>query len=136
MFIDGAIGIVLALILVFVVKKIFPHKQIAFWQFGLLIAALAYVVFVLLNGKDIQNLPLELGGLFFFSFLIFLSAKYSPYFLSLGWALHIGWDSLLHSYASTPYVPLHYIEACIGFDIVISLYIVYLTRNADKDLKT
>lgn len=134
MIIDIAIGAVLALVLLMIVKKLFPHSQVAFWQFGLMIAALAYVVFVLVNGNGTQNLPLELGGLIFFGLLIYLSKKYSLYFLSLGWALHIGWDSLLHSYTSTPYVPLHYIESCIGFDIVISVYIFYLARKAKSTL--
>ena len=129
MFLDLVIGIVLALILLLIVKKFFPQKQVVFWQFGLVVAALAYVAFVLINGYGTQNLPLELGGLFFFSFLVFLSNKYSLYFLSLGWAMHIGWDCLLHSYTSTPYVPLHYIESCIGFDIVISGYIFWLASR-------
>ncbi len=129
MIIDLAIGAVLALIPLLIVKKFFPKRQVVFWQFGLLIAALAYIGFVLINGKDHQYLPLELGGLAFFSLLVFLSNKYSLYFLSLGWAMHIGWDSLLHSYTATPYVPLHYIEACIGFDIVISGYIFWLASS-------
>ena len=129
MLLDLTIGIVLALIPLLIIKKYFPEKQVAFWQFGLFIAALAYVGFVLFDGKNIQNLPLELGGLAFFSLLVFLSKKYSLYFLSLGWAMHIGWDILLHSYTTTPYVPLHYIEACIGFDIVISGYIFWMAKR-------
>ena len=129
MLLDLIIGIVLALIPLLIVKKFFPHKQVAFWQFGLIVAALAYVGFVLMNGNNSQNLPLEIGGLALFCLLVFLSNKYSLYFLSLGWAMHIGWDCLLHSYTSTPYVPLHYIEACIGFDIVISGYIFWLARK-------
>lgn len=131
MFLDLAIGIVLALIPLLIIRKFFPDKQVLFWQFGLIIAAFAYVAFVLINGTDTQNLPLELGGLVFFSLLVFLSKKYSLYFLSLGWAMHIGWDSLLHSYATTSYVPLHYIEFCIGFDIVISGYIFWLARKGN-----
>lgn len=129
MYLDLIIGIVLALILLLILKRFFPHKEVVFWQFGLMIAALAYVGFVIINGNHTQNLPLELAGLFFFGILAYLSHKYSLYFLSLGWALHIAWDSLLHSYASTPYVPLHYIESCIGFDIVISLYIFLLSKK-------
>lgn len=131
MFLDLAIGIILALIPLLLVKKFFPDKQVVFWQFGLIIAALIYVGFVLINGRDIQNLPLEIGGLALYSLLVFLSYKYSLYFLSLGWAMHIGWDFLLHSYTTTPYVPLHYIEACIGFDIVISAYIFWLAKKGN-----
>lgn len=132
MVIDLIIGIVLALIPLLIVKQFYPHKQVIFWQFGLIIAALAYVSFVLINAKTTQNLPLELGGVALFGLLVFLSNKYSLYFLSLGWAMHIGWDNLLHSYSSTPYVPLHYIEACIGFDIVISSYIFWLAWKTNK----
>lgn len=131
MIIDLLIGSILALIPLLIVKKFYPHNQILFWQFGLIIAALAYVAFVLINGRDTQNLSLELGGLAFFSVLVLLSNKYSLYFLALGWAMHIGWDSLLHSYSATPYVPLHYIESCIGFDIVISGYIFWLARKGN-----
>ena len=131
MFLSLAGGIVLALISLLFVKKFFPDQQVVFWQFGLVLAALAYVGFVLINGKDTQNLHLEIGGLALYSLLVFLSKKYSLYFLSLGWAMHIGWDSLLHSYTTTPYVPLHYIEACIGFDIVIAAYIFWLARKVN-----
>ena len=131
MFLDLVIGIVLALIPLLIIRKFFPDKQVVFWQFGLIIAAFAYVAFVLINGTDTQNLPLEIGGLVLFSLLVFLSSKYSLYFLSLGWAMHIGWDSLLHSYVTTPYVPLHYIESCIGFDIVISGYIFWLAKRGN-----
>ncbi len=131
MFLSLAGGIVLALIPLLFVKKFFPDQQVVFWQFGLVLAALAYVGFVLINGKDTQNLHLEIGGLALYSLLVFLSKKYSLYFLSLGWAMHIGWDSLLHSYTTTPYVPLHYIEACIGFDIVIAAYIFWLARKVN-----
>lgn len=131
MFLDITIGAILALIPLLIVKKFFPKKQVIFWQFGLIIAALAYVGFVFINAKDSQNLPLELGGLALFGLLVFLSNKYSLYFLSLGWMMHIGWDSLLHSYATTPYVPLHYIEACIGFDMVASAYIFSLASRGE-----
>jgi len=53
-----------------------------------------------------------------------LAIKKNTYWLALAWALHIGWDTLLHDPISTAYVPVWYPSMCIGFDIVISVYIL------------
>jgi len=55
--------------------------------------------------------------------------EYTLHWLALGWALHICWDVFLHSQNSTPYVPEGYPGLCMGFDIVIAGYILYLIRE-------
>jgi hypothetical protein len=40
--------------------------------------------------------------------------------LALGWVLHVGWDTLLHTGLGTDFVPLWYVPLCVGFDLVVA----------------
>lgn len=125
MIVSIIIGIVIAIICVFLVHKIFPNKDHAFWRVGLVIAALIYVVFALI-GQNTNYLPIEVGGVLLYGLFAFLSKKHSLYWLAVGWFLHIGWDVFLHIGSSTSFVPLGYAESCLGFDIIIAAYICWL----------
>jgi len=125
------IGFLLALPIIFVVRKAFPFKDHAFWRVGLIIAALIYVVFVLISGTT-THLPMEIGGVVIYSVFAWLSKKYTLHWLAAGWALHMCWDVFLHSAQSTPYVPAGYAVACIGFDIAIAGYIGWLIWERRK----
>lgn len=125
------VGAVLAIIAVFIVRQIYPNKDHAFWRMGLIIAAVIYVGF-LLFAKDAAYLFMELGGVLLYGTFAFLSKRYSLYWLSAGWILHIAWDVFLHSPSTTPFVPHWYAGACIGFDIIIALYIFWLAGKRTK----
>ena len=43
--------------------------------------------------------------------------------LAAGWAVHVGWDLLLHPLTSTGYAPAWYVRACVGFDLVVAAWI-------------
>ena len=130
MLIEIIIGILLAAICVFAVAKIYPNKDHAFWRVGLLLAALVYVVFALI-GKAWDYLPIELGGVLLYGIFVWFSKKHALYWLAAGWALHIGWDVFLHTDPELAFVPSWYPGICLGFDIVIAIYIfkVYLERR-------
>ncbi len=111
-------GMIAAAILVFVAHK----KDISFWRLALIIAALIYVGFALV-GKQWDWLPIEFGGVLLYSFLVFLSFRFSILFLSLGWSLHVVWDLGLHFGGHPGYVPEWYPGACLGFDLMIAGYL-------------
>jgi len=54
-----------------------------------------------------------------------------------GWALHPLWDAGLHDH-STQFVPHWYIGACIGFDLLVAVYLAsrklnFNGRNLDTE---
>jgi len=125
MIISVVIGFILACLLILVVRKILPDHEQSFWRVSLVIAALLYVVFALV-GKSQDYLPIEVGGVALYSIFVWLSKKHSLLWLAFGWALHIGWDVLLHATDATLFVPRGYAPACIGFDIAIAGYIGWI----------
>lgn len=131
MLLEIVIGLIIALTCIFIVQRIYPKKDHAFWRIGLIMAALVYVGFALFGGYT-NYLPLELGGVVLYGLFAFLSKKHTLYWLALGWGLHIAWDVFLHGGASTPFVPHWYPGLCIGFDIAIALYLIYLISKREK----
>ena len=119
------VGIVVAIASVFVIAKIYPKKDHAFWRSGLLIAALIYVIFALV-GQSWSYLPIEVIGVLIYGAFVWFSKKYALWWLAVGWALHICWDVFLHSSGNTPFVPSWYPGVCLGFDIVIAAYIFWV----------
>ena len=125
MLIEIIIGMILAITSVFIVAWLFPKKDHAFWRMGLLIAALIYVGFAVF-GQSWGHLPMELIGVVLYGAFVWLSKKYELYWLALGWGLHICWDIFLHTGTGTAFVPHWYPGICLGFDIVIAVYIVWV----------
>jgi len=125
MIVEIIVGFLAALLAVYIIRKVYPNKDHAFWRIGLLIAALIYVGFAVF-GASWEHLPMELGGVLIYGFIAFLSKKHTLYWLAFGWIIHVCWDLFLHSGTTTPYVPDWYPGACLGFDLVIGGYIIYL----------
>jgi len=124
------VGAIAALILIFFCKKSYaPHGELKAYAGGLFIAALIYVLF-LINGSTTQWIFIEIGGVFLFGGIAYFSIKRkSAALLALGWLLHVGWDNLLHNSVATSFVPNHYEELCIGFDLVMAGYIFFFLKN-------
>lgn len=127
------IGAIAAIILIFFCKKIYsPFDELKAYASGLFIAALIYVLF-LINGSTIQWVFVEIGGVILFGAIAYFSIKRKwPTLLALGWLLHVGWDTLLHNSVATSFVPNHYEELCIGFDLVMAAYI-YFSKTTKRD---
>lgn len=122
------LGLIAGWLCLWLVKKMLPEKEVAFWRSGLVGAALLYVLFTCMAGAWSQ-LPMEIGGLLVYLGFAWLSYKYSLYFLATGWALHIAWDQLLHPGGHPGYIPAWYPGFCLGFDVVIALYVLHLARE-------
>ena len=96
---------------------------------GLVVTAVIYVVLALFNGARGWIL-IELVGVAVFGVLAWLGLKRSGWFLAVGWALHPLWDAGLHD-SSTQFVPHWYIGACVGFDLLVAIYIALRGRKID-----
>jgi len=90
---------------------------------GLVVTALIYVGLAIFNSA-ITWIPVELAGVAVFVVFAWLGLRKSGWFLAAGWALHPLWDAGLHDY-STQFVPHWYIGACVGFDLLVAVYIAY-----------
>lgn len=86
---------------------------------GLTVAALVYVGFAV-SGGTLKELLIELVGVVLFGMFAVLGIRQSPYFLALGWVIHVSWDLLLHPIDISTFTPWWYPAACIGFDLVVA----------------
>ena len=96
---------------------------------GLVVTALIYVGLAFFNGA-LKWILIELAGVAIFAVFAWLGLKKTGWFLVAGWALHPLWDAGLHDY-STQFVPHWYIGGCIGFDLLVAIYIAFRGRNFD-----
>ena len=88
-----------------------------------MLAALIYVVFVLAASAGLGALVTELLGVAAFGAIAWLGASRAALWLAAGWAVHVGWDLLLHPLAGSGYAPAWYVRACVGFDLVVAAWI-------------
>ena len=84
---------------------------------GLVVVGLIYVGLAAVAGAG-DWINTEIGGALIFGALAVGGTRRSPLLLALGWALHVGWDVLLHVGPGTEFVPLWYVPVCVGFDLV------------------
>src|SRR6185295_20221334 len=94
---------------------------------GLVVTALIYVGLAIFNSA-LTWIPIELAGVAVFAVFAWLGLKKSGWWLAAGWALHPLWDAGLHDY-STQFVPHWYIGGCIGFDLLVAIYIAFRVTN-------
>ena len=98
---------------------------------GLVVTALIYVGLAIFNGARTW-IPIELAGVAVFAGFAWVGLKKSGWSLAAGWALHPLWDAGLHDY-STQFVPHWYIGGCIGFDLLVAIYIAYREFNHGRN---
>lgn len=123
------VGAVAAAVIIFFTKKKFPHAEFKAYTRYLIIAALIYVIF-LFFGSNWKWQVIEIIGVIFFSGTALLSYNNNiPKLLALGWLLHPAWDWLLHNPIDTPFVPAVYPGLCIGFDLVMAIYIFKFVKK-------
>lgn len=119
------LGLSLAAGAAWLVRIRFPYKDHAFWRMGLLVAACIYLLFATwgLNG---QWLLIEAAGVLLYGVFAWLSKRYALWWLAIGWGLHPLWDVLLHGGGHLGFVPAWYPGVCLGFDLLIGGYILWL----------
>ncbi|MFK8054578.1 MAG: DUF6010 family protein [Saprospiraceae bacterium] len=99
---------------------------------GLLVAAAIYVGFAVLWGED-GWVRFEAVGVAIFSLIAFLARRFGILWIGAGWLLHIGWDYLFHMVgAGSHLVPEWYPPICIGFDLIVGLYIFWVVLRKRK----
>lgn len=117
------VGAMVAGLLIAVFHRVRFDRALRFWAQALVVASAIYVGFVLVGDAPIRSLLVEAGGLVLFVALAILGVRYSPWVLAGAWFAHIAWDALLHSH-NTTFVPQWYPAACIGFDLIVGVYII------------
>lgn len=122
-------GVLCAAGLLYAIKNCNHKTRLVISALALLIAVLVYVLLALRTANPLF-IGIELVGLVLFLFLIWLGYRYSFWFIPLGWLLHVLWDIGLYPAQTAPYVPHWYAWLCVGFDVVMALYlIVILARD-------
>jgi hypothetical protein len=93
---------------------------------GLLAAAAIYVVFAVVWGAN-TAIRFEAVGLTIFMLIAFLARRFGIIYVGVGWLLHIGWDYLFHMVGPAQHLaPAWYPPFCIGFDLVVGVYILWM----------
>jgi hypothetical protein len=101
-------------------------SQILFW--GLVGAALAYVIFAAVAHAGAAWITLELFGVAIYGSIGFLGLRGSLWWLVAGWALHPVWDMALHYYGpGDAFAPSWYAIGCLGWDPVVAATVAYRT---------
>jgi hypothetical protein len=128
--VEMVVGLFLGIGFILLVRlsRSYAREKRAF-AIGLVVTALIYVGLALFKGARAW-IPIELAGVAVFGVFAWLGWKRSGWFLAAGWALHPLWDAGLHDY-STQFVPHWYIGACVGFDLLVAVYIAFRGRNFD-----
>jgi hypothetical protein len=90
---------------------------------ALVVAALIYLGFALAAASG-RWLAYEAAGLALFAGVAWLGLRVGPWWLVLGWILHVGWDVGLHLDRSQPIVGAWYPLLCVGFDLVVAGFLL------------
>ena len=127
-----ALGVFLALLFIWFARRRGHRREMVVYGLGLVVAALFYVVFSTAGGAGLRWMMIEVAGVAVFTVVVVLGLKVSPWFLSIGWAMHILWDVLLHLVEPQAFVPHWYPVACISFDLTVAGYIAVRLRQWTK----
>ena len=123
------IGLFAAAIAIWLARWQFPTQQRALWTTGLWVAAWIYVGFAIV-GQAWTALPLEILGLLVYGFFAWYSRKNGVVWLAVGWGLHVLWDVVVHDAGGSHFVPFWYPGVCLGFDIAIMSYLLFMEYRA------
>ena len=119
------LGLLSGAIFLFIARKI-DYSEGDLLASGLLAAAAIYVIFALIWGED-GWVRFEAVGVAIFMLFAFLARRFGILWIGAGWLLHIGWDYLFHMAGPGAHlVPAWYPPVCIGFDLVVGVYILWV----------
>ena len=124
-YISLILGLASAILLIALARRFSWKAEKRFWAFGLVIAAIIYILFALRSGIQTNWLVIEGAGILLFGSFAILGLRKHPAWIGIGWMSHSLWDYLLHHHFAAPaFVPDGYAMACLSFDIVVGLYIL------------
>ncbi|HEY0762286.1 MAG TPA: DUF6010 family protein [Pyrinomonadaceae bacterium] len=120
--IEIVIGMFLAVGFILIVRRSRTYtREKRSLAIGLVVTALIYVGLGLFS-SSLGWILTELAGVPIYAVFAWLGLRKSGWWLAAGWALHPLWDACLHDY-STHFVPHWYIGGCIGFDLLVAVYV-------------
>jgi len=99
------------------------------WEKGILAGSLLplgiwYLAFGVAAGVSFSALvPQAVGGAVF-AYLGWLGIKRSLFFAGLGWLIHGTWDFASPQFSDVSYMPGWTAPACLGFDILLGIYLL------------
>ena len=124
--IEIVVGLFLGIVFILLVRLSGSYARS--FAVGLVVTALIYVGLAVFGNSSSAWILIELAGVAIFAVFAWLGLRKTGWFLAAGWALHPLWDAGLHDY-STQFVPHWYIGGCIGFDLLVAIYIAFRGRN-------
>jgi hypothetical protein len=126
----AGLGVVFALGLVILARwsKTAPARLGAY---GLIAVSFLFVGFALRAENSETWVGFEMTAVAFFGTLAGLSIVGSPWFVTVGLALHAGWTLYEHYFgAGQAFAPAPAVMAAIGFDVAMALYVAAMTLRA------
>ena len=125
-------GLVLGLVFVRVAARFGARTERVIYAVGLVVVAAVDPVLAGASGAD-DWFATEVVAAIAFAVLAVLGLIRSPLWLSGGWVLHAAWDSPVHlASTGSTFVPVAYILACAGFDLVVALGIYLRFRRRTR----
>lgn len=117
------VGLVLGALFVLVARAL--GERLVFAA-GLVFAALIYVGFAVYGHAGAGWLGVELVGVVLYGAMAVLGLRHTQWWLALGWATHPIWDTALHlAGGGGAFAPAWYAILCMGFDVIVALYIAF-----------
>jgi hypothetical protein len=117
------LGVLLALALVLVARRLGRRRELQAYAAVLVLTAVAYFLFGLLHGAPGRHLALEAVGAVAYTLAAVLGARRWPLLLAVGWTGHVAWDLFVHYAGGPNFAPAWYPVLCVGFDLFLGGYI-------------
>jgi hypothetical protein len=119
------LGLVLALVTVFLARRLGPSAATRLYAVGLVVAALVYLALALASRSTPQWVAIELLGVALYGGVAWLGFRGWAAALAPGWAAHVAWDLALHlDGAGAAFTPAWYPWLCVGFDLPIAVAVL------------
>ena len=119
--IELTVGVLLGLVIVQFWRHCGRHERTLSGVF-LVAAGVLYPILELLEGRDLESMPAEIFACVAGVGLAVLGARYSIWFLALGWLLHGPWDLVVPRLEDVSHMPSWYAGLCLGFDLYAGAY--------------
>ena len=127
------VGIAAAIAGIALSRRLDAERAIFGW--ALVIAAFWYIGFGVFHGQALSDLTPQLIAGAVFLALAVLGLTRSIAFTSAGWLLHVFWD-YLGPYFGEVIAPWWVAPACLGFDVVVGVYLLARYRGVVAAART
>ena len=117
------VGVLLSALWIGVSRR-FPKWEKEIFGYSLVIGGVVYVLFGLVESKEISTMVTEaVVGLGFIALAV-TGLRGSLLALGIGWFLHGTWDFLAPLMLDVSYVPWFLEPTCVGFDFIVGAYLI------------